>query len=347
MVPKRAPPLVSTKVVSLGYIATALNRWRAIIAMMSQDRVLPLGVRYDSRAHDLARYQEDPLDDVLADFVAHMALIDTGPRMQTIANLDEESDYALMAFAKRRALKALRDNAPSLAESAVSALTLVDRSHVDFRDLSVDFPLLVARMLGLDAEGLARHSAELSVMPTAEVFLSALPRISELALSDCMYVEVHSHYGLGLMENWTKDYDSSSGVAELVIRVADEVDAEGAYWTSRFKIDELPGVWFSQESGAEDVPTVGSASLHANHETTAQSLSHGLLVFLAAMPTEPSAQRWASAANTSSTKDRPRIAIHSGARLALIIGGSATVGEVPLETQDSLGRFVELITPIL
>lgn len=108
----------------------------------SQDEHSPLsGMRYSTRAHDVVRFVDDPVDEELAQFVG-LAAHSTNERRAAIrAAIAKEDAYTLLAFARRRAVTALRTGSLTQGLEAVRSLTLVTRSRIDYRDLSVDFQL--------------------------------------------------------------------------------------------------------------------------------------------------------------------------------------------------------------
>jgi hypothetical protein len=61
-----------------------------------------------------------------------------------------------------------------------------------------------------------------------------------------------------------------------------------------------------------------------------------LLVFLAEVESVPAASALARRAEAASTADRPKVAASDGRLLIVLIGGSTTLGQQPLETEVSL-----------
>src|SRR5947207_3138679 len=107
---------------------------------------------YSRRAYDLARFGETPADGVIATFVRATAVLEAMDRAALRSGLTPDETYLLLCIARRRAAAALRQRELALALEAIQALTLVDREKIDFRDLSVDFPLLAYRELGGDLD---------------------------------------------------------------------------------------------------------------------------------------------------------------------------------------------------
>ncbi len=225
--------------------------------------------------------------------------------------------------------------------AAVRALTLVTRSRIDCRDLSVDFPLFVVRQLDGDLDEVIRGAIEVSDPSTADLFGAMAHAARTLSLRDCGLIEVRSSYGLGFMDDLSGEYRPRSGLASAAVRLADSIDADGRYVVENLHASGLPEVWFGNGRRTGHLAATGcvtvSARLHG-----ADRWSHSLLVFLAEVARGRVAADLAARASAASTAERPRLAVAVDRRLALIIGGSGTCGEDALETRESLARYRDL-----
>jgi hypothetical protein len=305
--------------------------------------------RYPQRAHDLARYLDTPIDDEIASFVAEVMSCAADAHQLARSEVTNDGAYVLLQFARRRSVKAIRERDITCSLQAVDALTLVDRAKIDFRDFSVDFPLLTARLLDQPYEELIDRAVFQSAPATAESFEAARGRIKDLTIANCALLEVESSYGTGFMDKWTSTYDTDTQIAERAIRLADEIDAESSYVVSNLRITELPEVWFSAPRPTSNhIPTLGCAMISSDHKASSHLYSHGLLVFVAQVKNRRTSRSLERKANAASTVDRrPRAAISVGTRLAIFVGGSTTQGEVALESASTLERFCRLALPLL
>lgn len=301
------------------------------------------GHRYASGAHDLVRYKPDPIDDQIRGFVDGTAAQTSEQLNQTRAQFDADDFYTLLAFARRQAARALREGDLDLASCAIDALTLVSRDKIDFRDLSVDFPLYAVRELGGDLTRTIDRAVDRCEPDTAGCFEAARGRAPSLTLTDCALIRVSTSHGMGFMDDWTGATQPPSGVAGAAVALADLIDAEGSYLVRDVKVTELPGVWFAGAGSVEDITTRGCVSLSADHVSVTHPYSHSLMVFVAELPSSQRATELARAASASSSSERPRSAEQIDRFMVLFIGGSATMGESPLETAASLERFHPMV----
>lgn len=220
-------------------------------------------------------------------------------------------------------------------------MTLVDRDRIDFRDLSVDFPLYAVRELGGDLPAEIDGAVQRSVAGTAESFEAARGRAKRMSLADCALVRISTGYGVGFIDDWTGAHRPPVALAEAVVPLLDLVDEEGTYRTIELKVSDLLGVWFG-ERDVMRIPVAGCVSFSGDHVRNTHPFSHTLLVFVAEFPKEREARRLATAASSATNSSRPRDAVATGSRLAVFVGGSVTANEKALETAESLRRFSRL-----
>lgn len=299
------------------------------------------GLRYPARAHDVVRFLDHPVDEQIAAIVADAAQLADEPRDALRASVSEEDAYTLLEFARRRAASALRTTSLPQALEAVRSLTLVTRSRIDYRDLSVDFPLYAVRELGGDLGRVVQQAIAMSEPSTGEYFAARASPARRESLRDCALVEVRSSYGLGFMDHISGRYRPSADLAETAVRLADMIDTDARYVVEDLHTSDLPEVWFTLERRTGSLPATGCVSLSATL-SGADRWSHGLLVFLAEMASRRAASRLIARAKKASTDDRPRLATSSGRCVGLIIGGSSTHGEKAVESSESLARFRDL-----
>lgn len=248
----------------------------------------------------------------------------------------------ILAFALRRAKTALGDNDAQAALDAAEALTLVDPTRVDPRDLAVDLPLLALRDTDADVEAVVRRTVERADPGLAGRIRARRAALSTATLASAGQLAVPTEDGNVLIDHWLGRDVQPVRVAQATLALARAIDAEGSYRSAPVHTATLPEVWFDAEAPVADVPSRGGASFRAGHVEALRPLSHSLLVFVAELPSPADAARAAERAASATTERRPRIAVTLGPYLALIIGGSLTIGEGSLETVDSLRRFEPL-----
>lgn len=294
---------------------------------------------YSSGANDLGRFREDPADAAIEAFVEQAS-------HDVMAQLSEDDFYTLLLFARRAAARALRQHDLRTAASAIRALMLVDRDRIDFRDLSVDFPLYAVRELGGDVRAQIDLAARHSSRGTAEAFEAARGRAKRISLRDCALVQISTSHGIGFVDDLTGARRPPVSLAQAVVPLLDLIDEEGTYRTGDPSVSDLPGVWFG-ERDAMRIAVDGCVSFSGDHVQSTHPYSHTLLAFVSDFRKEREAKRLAAAASDASTPVRPRHAVAVGRRLALFIGGSVTMNEDALESSDSLERFSRLACGLL
>ena len=197
-------------------------------------------VNYSPRAYDLVRFTEEAADGLLADLVNDRVAGGPTAKADVRARLTDDETYTLLLFARRRTVEAIRRGSLPMAVEAVNALTLVDRSTIDFRDLSVDFPLFAVRELGGDLDAVITGAIDSSEPGTASCFAAARDRARTSSLSDCALVRVSTAHGVGFMDDWTGSIPPPTALAELAVHLADSIEAEGTYTAAQMDVSALP-----------------------------------------------------------------------------------------------------------
>jgi hypothetical protein len=301
------------------------------------------GLRYGRRALDLSRFVDDPTDDAIATVVRAASAQSTNERDALRAGLDGDDCYSLLTFARRRSAAAIRDGSLTTAQEAIQALTLVTVSEIDFRDLSVDFPVYALGRLGGDLAGAISSAAAASEPGTRASFAAMAGRAARQTLKDCALIEVVSRYGLGFMETWATRYAPQSDLTGIAVRMADQIDAAGRYEVDGLHLSSLPAVWFSRDSRPTgEIPVSGCVSISASIPGRSR-WEHGLLLFLAEVEAAQAASALVERADAASTADRPRVAGNDDRLLLVLIGGSTTRGQKSLETEASLRLILEVL----
>jgi hypothetical protein len=299
------------------------------------------GVRYSARAHDLVRFLDDPVDEHIAQIVAEATGLPNEPREALRLSLTVEDAYTVLAFARRRAVSALRTRSVRQASEAVRSLTLITLSQIDYRDLSAEFPLHAVSELGGDLDHAIRDAVALSEPSIASYFAARGEAARTGSLRDWPLLEVRSSYGLGYMDHLSSGYGPSIAIAEMAVRLADMIDVDGRYLVKNMQTSDLPEVWFNAKRRTGKLPATGCVSLSATLQGSADRWSHGLLVFLAEMATESVASELTMAA-TISTGERPQVATAVDRCIVLVIGGSFTHGQKAIETTGTLARYLDM-----
>ena len=305
--------------------------------MTGSDPGSPLGgITYGRRADDLCRFVDDPADEAVASVVRAATGVSADARDVLRSRLDSDDCYTLLRFAQRRSASAIRDGDLDEALEAVQAVTLVTSSRIDYRDMSVDFPLYAVGRLGGDVTDTVAKAAAISEPGTAASFAARASRAARLTLQDCALLEVTSRYGLGFIDTTAQPYAPQSDLAGMAVRMADWIDAAGRYWVDDLHLSSLPEVWFERPAKPpRDVPANGCVSVSASI-VGGSRFGVGLLVFVAEVESSQTASVLVARAKAASTLSRPTTAGSDGRLLVVVIGGSATRGLEVVETAESL-----------
>jgi hypothetical protein len=294
------------------------------------------GVTYSRRSLDLARYTADPIDEVIARAVEGAAQSDLAIWQALGERLGGDDCYALLAFADRRAAAALRARDPQHAGQAVHALALVTRDKIDWRDISVDFPLYAVRESGGDLESAIDFAIARSEPGTRDAFKARAGSAKRVSLKDCAYIEVQSKYGVGFMETRAEPTPRCADLPAMAVAIADQIDEAGRYEVESLCLSALPRMWLglNPREGVH-VPGFGGVVVSADLRGSAR-WSHRLLVFLSDHGDEATARGVADLVRGASDADRPRTALSDGSLVLTVIGGSSTARQNAIETPASL-----------
>lgn len=312
--------------------------------VIGSDGASPLGgIAYGRRAHDLCRFVADAADHAVATVVRAGARVQGKQRDDLRSRLDRHDCYTLLTFARRRAASSLRDGDLGEALEAVEALTFVSSPKIDYRDMSVDFPLYAIGRLGGDPADTAVLAAARSEPGIADSFTAAAGRTAHLSLTSCALLEVSSRYGLGFLDTWARPYAPQSDLAGMAICLADAIDAGARYSVDELHLSSLPGVWFGRpRSPPLDIPVSGCVLVSAT-TSGGSRWGAGLVAFLAEVESADLASSLAAEAKAASTASRPRAAESEGRLLLVILGGSSTRGQESRETNGSLEQLLETL----
>ena len=304
------------------------------------------GSAYGARSRDLARFRPDDLDELVAATVREVGRGDAAHAEHIRRSSSSGEQYTLLTFSRRRAADALRRRDRELATEAVMAFALVDGDRLDPRDTSPDFPLLSARETGTDVVSLVDSTVARSETRIAGRLRASLDRLPSISIGSCALLEVRTpEHGLGFVRTGLRQRPPAE-LAAAAIAIADALDAEGTYAVDSIAASDLPAIWFDGRANVGRIPSRGCVALTASHRDAREPWSHGLLVFVAQTGGEMSADLARRAAGRS-VPDRPRVVFAAGDAIALVIGGSSTMGEGSFETEDSLQRFGPVLAAIL
>jgi hypothetical protein len=172
----------------------------------------------------------------------------------------------------------------------------VTKSKIDYRDLSVDFPLYAIGRLGGNLVETIAAAAASSEPGTRASFVAKADRAARMTLKDCALMEVSSRYGLGFIDTWAEPYAPQVDLAGIAVRMADWIDSAGRYVVDGLHLSGLPEVWFDgHPKPPAKVVTTGCVSISAWIKG-GSPYGRGLLAFLAEVESIETASKLAERA---------------------------------------------------
>jgi hypothetical protein len=302
-----------------------------------------------------------PLDNKLTEVCHRFAGSDAATRatMRTSATMD--SFYTLLAFAKRSAVFALRDNQSSRINDGLTAIAVIELKRIDFRDVLVRLALLynAAIKIGGNPDTLVRSAialAEPNMSELMEGFINRSPNDKDLR--NWGYVVVETENGPGLVSSRYKPYAPTCQMDRIAFKLAQLIEAD-KYRAEVELQSDLPRVWLS---GVDDRMLARSLQLVVAGATVTgylrpETLPHTpgdlvrqlLTLFLLELADQSTTESLEALARAKSTRknDFSMLAIRNDRLFCLVISRSVGLGKSPFETAASLGRFVPGIEGIL
>jgi hypothetical protein len=266
--------------------------------------------------------------------------------------------YKLLTFSHRSAVFALREQSPAILEDGFTALAMMERDRVDFRDILVAMSLVyhVAGRLGTDADAATAKTAELATPDVATLLIDFSKR--DAASKDLQksfgYVEVGAGPSIGFAQWYFKPYRPTLDLLAMARDLAACIDQDDYCAESVILGSEDPTVWL-RSSGSGDLAepplkaATGAATIiaHLKPEKSANSSAQRFAIYLAELPDASSATRLSELSRTKFPLGDCVVAVAEDRLFCLMVARSYVVGVAPYEKGDSLERFRDRVTAIL
>jgi hypothetical protein len=302
----------------------------------------------------LWRWTDSALDGAIEAIVAEFARLAPSEREAMRDSLALEDFYTLFIFVQRCALFALRTGEADRIPVAFTAIAMVARARVDWRDLMVAIWLAryAGQRLNAPVADIAARAARLAEPATAKDLLADRNRPVKLAEA-CGYREVVTSRGVALFRTGYKAFSPSADLAEIAFAAALALEAEGYSISDIELATDLPLVWLN---AGERTPLArmvsgfsGCASIHGVPTADPEPATSGqsLLVFLAEAARANDAQEVALAATGATDAECTVLGIASDRLCAVIIQRSFMAGTPPLEDMRALERLKPVIEKLL
>lgn len=260
-----------------------------------------------------------------------------------------------MTFGKRSAIFVMRSGDTELLEAALTAIAIIDKKRVDFRDILWTLGILwhVARKIG-DPGDAFRRCAELAEPGTAQLIrdFTARDAASKDLQTSWGYAEIETEHGPGLIRWGSQRYNPITDLAHMALDVAAAI-AQDHYFPSNIGIATmLPEVWLRGEDsqnlteildrsrGTASISTIARPGQIPDHE------SQQLTVFIVEAATATDAAELQQLSQFRSS-NHCQLGAVAGNLFCLLVARSWFVGIPGHETTDSLKRFSEPILDVL
>jgi len=185
-------------------------------------------LRYSKEQCRLWRWAESPVDRPIESIMAEFAGL-VGPERKALRDsLTIDDFYTLIAFVRRSALSALRTDEAGKIGLAFTAIAMIARSRIDWRDLMVAIWLLryAGQRLNAPVADMAAGAARLADLQTAEALLMDKNKRVKLAES-CGYWEAVTTQGVAFFGTGHKRFSPTADLPEIVFAAALALEAEG------------------------------------------------------------------------------------------------------------------------
>jgi hypothetical protein len=322
---------------------------------------LPANLSYDlwRGDFDLVDPAKNPLDEELSILCRAFAKGDltSRSRFRDSANMDDF--YTLLAFSRRSAVFAMRDRITEHVVDGLTAIALIERSRIDFRDA-----LLALSLLSHAGQSIKANVDDLFVEATS----LAEPKMSELILGfrkqsqdyqdirkSWGYTVIATEAGPGFVGWEFRSYQPTYPLDQVALTLAQLVKLDKYGPATVTLASELPAIWLtSVEDNAlkRALTSVGAAVTIRADLRPEQSPDYKhqiLLIFLAELNDESSAQSLVKLTQEKQTRPNnfAMIGVKEDRLFCLVIGRSFTAGTASFENQASIRRFSTPIAEVL
>jgi hypothetical protein len=335
-------------------LAQAMEAQREHDGQRGSRRSLLADLCYSDEECRLWRWTDSSLDSAIETIVADFAGRAPAEREAARDSLTLEDFYTLFTFVQRCVLLALRTGEADRITVAFTAIAMVARARVDWRDLLVAIWLAryAGQRLNAPVAHIAGRAARLAEPATSKALLVDRGKPVKLAEA-CGYREVVTSEGLALFRTSYEPFSPRADIAAIAFAAALALEAEGYSISDIELATDLPLVWLNSDEGSALAQMVGGfsgcGSIHGVPTADPQQASSGqsLLVFIAEAASVSDACDVALAAQQATDAERTVLGISSGRLCAVIIQRSFMAGTPPLEGMGSLERLRPVIAPLL
>jgi hypothetical protein len=337
-------------------MAKAVDADRAWRAERGHDRPSQIGASYDVAAGegDLLRFIDSDVDLMIDELVATYRSSTPTEREATLGSIGLDDAYALLLYARRCAVRAMRAQNAATAVDGLTAVSMVPVERVDPRDIPQPVGLLFFALgeLDEDAAGICRRVGRAGASGAAQ-YVAALPDQfgDGFRLSDWMYRAIDTPNGVGFVDQSIGQWEPTVDLLGAGLAITEVLEAD-KYRVSLEVGGGLPGVWIGSgprsAARAERQPLVDSARAglavqgYLRPGTTERPEDQMFVVFMSEMRTsEDAAQIAAWATEASRQASHVGFGFSVGVVAAVVVARSTVMGIEHFESEAAIERFRE------
>ena len=306
--------------------------------------------RYDPwhKASNLVKPATLPLDEQLNELCRRYAGNDDETRAQWRGAISKDEFYRLMAFSKRAAVFAMQEQNVADVNNGLTALAMIERERVDWRDILLSVSLLyhAAAKLTDQPDQLLEEAAALAEPNVSELLIGFSKRPPrEKALRESWgYDEIETETGIGFIRRGFTDYDPTYDFKAIALDVFDLIGAD-AYRPGIEIASSLPETWLSSvddealEQALQTVRAGMTISGRLRPEERPIEERQSLTIFIVEVRDSASAQVLLDLSRRKEQRNGVMVGVASDRLFGLIIQRSPIMGIDPYETSSSLIRF--------
>ena len=259
--------------------------------------------------------------------------------------------YTLLTFARRSTVRALREGVAPLTDG-LSAIAMIDLQRVDPRDAAWALGLLRHGSASVDSAGsIFGRAAEIAEPAVANLIREAGARSPD-DIRQWGYTVFNSPEGLALIGWGFSHYKPTLDLTAIGLAIADLVEADRYQPHDPEIACDVPNVWLSVPAGRDatgslDAVAAVRVSAELRPVVGERPMWQDLWVWIAETKSDAEAEEVARQASPARQGHFVRAGSTVGRLVCLVVQSSPMEGGQPIETADSLQRFLSPISELL
>jgi hypothetical protein len=307
------------------------------------------GYDFENGDYDLVSVAPLNLDIELRAITNDFLVCDTERQRVLRDRLSSDDLYTLIHFVKRSSVLALNEEAVDWCRSGLIALSMIDETRVDWRDVQWAAGLLEHTILRGGVRNLL--SDELSVLSRSAAEL--LKGMSESSrLSEWGYSEIKTEKGVGFIQHGFETFEPTIDLTEVALQLSASLTSD-RYVASVEIATSIPEIWFPKEKRSDITPILdrclGAAKVSGTLRKMCDARGPQMFVeWVAQMPEPEDCEYLVEAIGAgTSLSGRYAVGVSEHTLFTLLVAGSAQEGIEPFETSSSLRELANQARSIL